>query len=107
MYMIKSPFYCDPKFVTKTLAVGSLAIATMFTQAYAQDNEVIVVSANRSDIALKEAPVSISVVDGDKSKLKGIDQVSLALKQEPGLRLQSDGTPGMNLVSVVRVLVVP
>lgn len=100
MYMIKSPFYCDPKFVTKTLAVGSLAIATMFTQAYAQDNEVIVVSANRSDIALKEAPVSISVVDGDKSKLKGIDQVSLALKQEPGLRLQSDGTPGMNLVSI-------
>lgn len=63
-------------------------------------SETIVISASRTEEDLMDVPASVSVVCAESLRERGVTQVATAVEDELGIRLESDGTPGINLISI-------
>lgn len=86
-----------------TLVGANAAVLPGYTDAIAAERivtETIVVSAARTEQNLLDTNASLSVVPASKLSNAAVDNVPDLLRQESGVRLVSDGTPGLKRVAL-------
>ena len=62
--------------------------------------ETVVVTASRMAQPLLDVDASMAVVSAEQARTMGVDNVPEMLREEPGVTLMSDGTPGVKRVAL-------
>lgn len=91
----------------KNLSILALVLAPLFASCViaAEDKNKylhlnIEVSANRISQSLLKTTNTVDVVDSQTIEQSGENEIPLALAKQPGIRVQSDGTPGIYTISI-------
>ncbi|MGN0902285.1 MAG: TonB-dependent receptor plug domain-containing protein [Succinivibrio sp.] len=87
----------------KKLSFLALALSSSVTLAQNNQNYLLVnveVSANRTSQSLLRTTNAVDVIDESELDKTGEDQIPLMLKKQPGITVQTDGTPGIYTVSI-------
>ena len=91
--------YISRAIITISALVSYFAYADVATQDH-NEMDIMVVTATKSNIALKDVPVSISVVTPKDIERSGATTVADLLQDVPGVELVTNSQPGMKRIRI-------
>lgn len=95
-----SGFKIKPLAIALAVCLPTLAVAQDVDGADKVVTQTVVVSASRTQQSLLDANTSVSVVPQGKLSNAAADNVPDMLRQESGVRIVSDGTPGLKRIAL-------